>query len=418
MIKNRGDRWTTEEINLTKDLYQQGFIFDDIAAKVNHSANAVGKKLKELGLTGNRRVLWTDEDLDRLRDLFNQGLPYSEIAQKLGKTVRACQGKAVRIGLKTKECNAWINNTRSDFWSDSEISVLKKCINDGMFMSEFVSTIGRSEKSIFNKMAKLGLRLKERTEEEKSLYRRAYSVDDNYFETIDSQKKAYWLGWLITDGFVLTSLNTKRGITNVNSIGLKLAEKDLCVLEDFKKDIKADVLIKYVKEYTPKAAYKNKITGKEIFIKGGAQYSLRFTSAKMIQDLAKYGIHQNKTYDVVFPKELDSKYYPGFIAGVISGDGCIDLKKNHDKGYILRCTIAGNMDLVQKIKEILIKEICMNPDKKFSKCEATKCLYRLELNQTETLTLYYWLQKNGISLMERKNKLIEEFLDERVKIPA
>ena len=137
----------------------------------------------------------------------------------------------------------------------------------------------------------------------------------------------------------------------------------------------------------------------------------------MIQDLAKYGIHQNKTYDVIFPKELDRKYYPGFIAGVISGDGCIDIKKNRNT-YILRCTIAGTLDLVQKIREILIKEICFNPEKKISKYESSKCLYRLELNQTETIALYNWLQKNGISLMERKNKLIEEFLNEKVKIPA
>ena len=137
----------------------------------------------------------------------------------------------------------------------------------------------------------------------------------------------------------------------------------------------------------------------------------------MIQDLARYGIHQNKTYDVVFPKELDSKYYPGFIAGVISGDGCIDIKKNR-KGSTLRCTIAGNLDLVQNIHSILAKEIGVNTDKKLFKYEHTAQLYRLELNQTETIALYNWLQKNGISLMERKNKMIEEFLNERVKIPA
>ena len=58
-------------------------------------------------------------------------------------------------------------------------------------------------------------------------------------------------------------------------------------------------------------------------------------------------------------------------------------------------------------KDILIKEIGVNPDKKITKNKGSKCLYTLELNQTETIALYNWLQKNGISLMERKNKLIE-----------
>ena len=415
-MKNRGEKWTTEEITLTKELYEKGIIIDDISLSVNHTSTAVIKKLKELGLAGNRRVLWTNDDLDKLRDLFNQGLPYSVISEKLGKTVRACQGKAIRLGLKTKECNAWINNKRADFWTESEIEILKKSIADGLFMPDILKVINRSEKCIFNKMHELDLHFRERTEIEKANYRRAYSVDDNYFETIDSQKKAYWLGWLITDGYVKTKANTCRGVVKENSISLKLQAKDRYVLEDFKKDLNTDISIKTIK--SRKAfEYTNKITNKTVCIKGGEQAEFRFTSAKMVQDLAKYGIHQNKTYDVVFPKELDSKYYPGFIAGVISGDGCIDIKKNR-KGFILRCTIAGNMDLVQNIHSILVKEIGVNAEKKISKYESSKCLYRLELNQTETIALYYWLQKNGISLMERKNKLIEEFLDERVKIPA
>ena len=415
MIKNRGDRWSDNEISLAKELYLKGYSFREIASQTNHSEIAVTKKIQGLGIN-NRKVLWTDEDLHKLRDLFNQGLSYTEIAQKLEKTVRACQGKAVRLGLKKKECNVWEKNSRANIWTNEDIEKLIYCANNYTSYSEISKIMGRSIKSISCKLSELGKHLKEKTEIEKANYRRAYSVNDDYFEIIDSQKKAYWLGWMITDGFVITKINSKRGSENHNSIGLKLQEKDRYVLEDFKKDLNTNVSIKTIK--SRKAfEYTNKITNKTVCIKGGNQAELRFSSAKMIQDLAKYGIHQNKTYDVVFPKELDSKYYPGFIAGVISGDGCIDIKKNR-KGFILRCTIAGTLDLVQKIREILIKEICFNPEKKISKYESSKCLYRLELNQTETIALYYWLQKNGISLMERKNKLIEEFINERVKIPA
>lgn len=415
-MNNRGIEWNDNQISQLKALYSKGMVIDEISKIINRSESATSHKLKDLGLTGNRRVLWTNEELNELKDLFNQGLPYSEIAKTLNKTVRACQAKAIRLGLKTKECNAWVNNKRADFWNESEIKTLKKCISDGLFMSDILKIINRSEKCIYYKMHELDLHFREKTDIEKANYRRAYSVNDDYFEIVDSQKKAYWLGWLITDGYVKTKANTCRGLVKENSISLKLQAKDRCVLEDFKKDLNTNVSIKSIK--SKKAfEYTNKITNKTVCIKGGEQAEFRFTSAKMVQDLAKYGIHQNKTYDVVFPKELDSKYYPGFIAGVISGDGCVDIKKNRNT-YILRCTIAGTLDLVQKIREILIKEICFNPEKKISKYESSKCLYRLELNQTETIALYNWLQKNGISLMERKNKLIEEFINERVKIPA
>ena len=262
-MKNRGEKWTTEEITLTKKLYQKGMIIDDISLTVNHTSTAIMKKLKELRLTGNRRVLWTNEELNKLKDLFYQGLPYSEISKKLGKSVRACQSKAIRLGLKTKECNAWVNNKRADFWTELEIETLEKCISDGLFMPDILKIINRSEKCIYYKMHELDLHFREKTDIEKASYRRAYSVSDNYFETINSQKKAYWLGWLITDGYVITKLKTNRGICNVNSIGLKLQAKDRCVLEDFKKDLNTDVSIKAIK--SRKAfEYTNKITNKTV----------------------------------------------------------------------------------------------------------------------------------------------------------
>lgn len=416
MIKNRGDKWSESEISLAKELYLEGYSFSEIANRTNHSEWAATKKIQSLGLS-NRKTLWTDEDLDKLRDLFNQGLSYSVISKKLGKTVRACQGKAVRLGLKKKECNVWKNNSRADIWTNEEIEKLLYCAKNYTTYSEISKIMGRSIKAITYKLYELKVHIKEKSNIEISEYKRAYSVDDNYFEKINSQKKAYWLGWLITDGYVITKLNTNRGICNVNSIGLKLQSKDRYVLEDFKKDLNTDISIKTIKDRKA-FEYTNKITNKTVCIKGGEQAEFHFSSAKMIQDLAKYGIHQNKTYDVTFPKELESKYYPGFIAGVISGDGCINIKLNHGKTYLLRCLIAGTFDLIDNIKNILVKEIGVNPDKKVTKNKDSKCLYTLELNQTETIALYYWLQKNGISLMERKNKLIEEFINERVKIPA
>ena len=410
-MKNRGDKWSENEISLAKELYLKGYSFSEIASQTNHSEIAVTKKIQGLGIN-NRKVLWTDEDLHNLRDLFNQGLSYSEIAQKLGKTVRACQGKAVRLGLKKKECNAWENKNRADFWTDEEIKKLINCANNYTSYSEISKIMGRSVKAITYKLYELHIHIKEKSIIEKSLYRRAYSIDDDYFETIDSQKKAYWLGWLITDGYVISEINTKRnGVNNVNHIGLHLQKTDYSVLEELKTELKASYPIS-----TRKRSVREIKNGKTI--NSNESCTLEFSSAKMVQDLAKYGIHQNKTYDVVFPKELDRKYYPGFIAGVISGDGCINIKLNHGKTYILRCMIAGTFDLIDNIKNILVKEIGVNPDKKITKNKGSKCLYTLELNQTETIALYYWLQKNGISLMERKNKLIEEFLDERVKIPA
>ena len=151
-MKNRGDKWSTEEISLMKELYEKGVIIDDMVSFVNHSKNAISHKLKELGLTGSCRVLWTDNDIKQLKELFDKGLSYPEIGKIMNKSPRGCQAKAVRFGWIRKECNVWVNNKRADFWTDSEIETLKKAIADGLFMPDILKIIKRSEKCIFNKM--------------------------------------------------------------------------------------------------------------------------------------------------------------------------------------------------------------------------------------------------------------------------
>ncbi|UOG29164.1 LAGLIDADG family homing endonuclease [Leptospira noguchii] len=134
---------------------------------------------------------------------------------------------------------------------------------------------------------------------------------------------------------------------------------------------------------------------------------LALFSHQMKLDLAKYGVVNNKTYIVVFPKKLTKEFYPGFIAGVISGDGCVYLSRRKNN---LRCFIAGNLALLEKIKKILIKNIEFNRIKKIQKKKESVNLHILELNQGETMRLYYWLKSSRINIMERKNKLIEEFI--------
>lgn len=55
-MKNRGDKWTTEEISLTKELYQKGMTISQIVLQVNHSNSAVSHKINELGLSCRKGI--------------------------------------------------------------------------------------------------------------------------------------------------------------------------------------------------------------------------------------------------------------------------------------------------------------------------------------------------------------------------
>jgi len=58
--------------------------------------------------------------------------------------------------------------------------------------------------------------------------------DENYFATIDTEDKAYFLGLLASDGCVINNTTTHRF-----QVTLKLHTKDSHILEDFIKVIKS-----------------------------------------------------------------------------------------------------------------------------------------------------------------------------------
>lgn len=125
-----------------------------------------------------------------------------------------------------------------------------------------------------------------------------YCINERYFENIDTEEKAYFLGMLMSDGYIAKQLyNT--------CIGLALQKRDRYIVERLNSIISP---------------------GKKIYeYKNSCKWSV--LSKVMAEDLAKYGIVENKSYsDYVFPiipKHLERH----FIRGYFDGDGCITIKK-------------------------------------------------------------------------------------------
>jgi len=67
-----------------------------------------------------------------------------------------------------------------------------------------------------------------------------YVSDDTFFEEINTEEKAYWLGFLYADGYV----RKRKG----SELRLKLSTKDLSHLELFKNTIKSTNTIKNIED--------------------------------------------------------------------------------------------------------------------------------------------------------------------------
>ena len=125
------------------------------------------------------------------------------------------------------------------------------------------------------------------------------SVNDNYFSVIDSEEKAYWLGFFSADGY-----NDGKG-----SIEFCLKDTDKAAVERFAKAISA----------TQKISQHN--------VGDFINWRISIKSKKMSADLSAIGFGYNKSFDKLFPS-LPSNLYSHFIRGYIDGDGYIGIKPN------------------------------------------------------------------------------------------
>ena len=145
-----------------------------------------------------------------------------------------------------------------------------------------------------------------RTDREQAL---KFTCNDDYFEIIDTPEKAYWLGFMYSDGFI----QAKRKY-NTTRVGITLTKSDEGHLEKFKEAVK---FTGPIHSYDPDKKYS---------YEGSKRFSrILISSPKMADDLIKNGCVTQKSNilkypdETILPKELESH----FIRGLIDGDGSI-----------------------------------------------------------------------------------------------
>ena len=157
-----------------------------------------------------------------------------------------------------------------------------------------------------------------------------FSCDEFYFNKIDTEDKAYWLGFIYADGYIMNNQYSR-------SLGIALAEKDKEHLEKFKKCIKSNHI---VHTYIQKTGFS-----------ANNKYSkLVIISPQIFEDSEKQGCVENKTL-ILQPPDIPKDYYKDFIRGYFDGDGCVTYNNTQNNGYNYKITIVGTDAILTFIKE-------------------------------------------------------------------
>lgn len=166
---------------------------------------------------------------------------------------------------------------------------------------------------------------------------RRFKVNDHYFDVIDNEHKAYWLGLLLADGFLSNSGHA------TESFGISLSIKDKYILEEFVKDLESTYT---VKEYIGKSKFENSCTD-------FAYAKLLIKSKQIFNKLIEYGFTTKKSYDGVVPEEHipdDLKIH--FIRGYFDGNGGLSIGSG---SHLYTLDFTGTKEIIIWILEYFDK---------------------------------------------------------------
>ena len=203
-------------------------------------------------------------------------------------------------------------------------------------------------------------------------FHRNYAVDEGYFDKIDSEDKAYWLGFIVADGNIHRTY-----------LRIRLAAKDKQHLENFKKAISSQ---------HPIPLYKTN--------QGHSACRLIIGSRKIVDALSNYSIVPNKRHILEFP-DIPEGLVRHYIRGYFDGDGSIS-----NINQTLQFSITtGSMPFILDLQERLSRACNLNKTKLKQRHHNTWAVSYTGNRQCRRI--YDYLYANSTIWLDRKREKFE-----------
>ena len=300
LSKQKHNKWTEEEKQFLIDHYID-MTSKEMSKYINHSIAAINTQRDKLGLVRNES--WTDDEIMFLIDNY-ANMSHEEIGKQINRTSIAVCAKCFELNLYKKELP----------WTADETDYVKQ---NYMTMStkDIATHLNRSINAIKVHAQRMGFK------------KYPYSCDYDFFNVIDTEEKAYWLGFLTADGWI-----SKNEVKNSGCVGIELKYSDLCHLKKFNKSIHGNY--KIVDRWKQCHISKNPN-------KWNHMCCIRIYSIDMYNSLTKLGFTNNKTYDCYIP-DIPQTLIKHYIRGYFDGDGRFGLSNN--RLWVSFCTASKSFN--------------------------------------------------------------------------
>lgn len=265
-------------------------------------------------------------------------------------------------------------------------------------VSEIAKIYNCSVRTIYNKYEKHGLSFKHSVQSDIKRPKK-YNYDDSYFNVIDTQEKAYWLGFIMADGCIIQKSKDRPSL----SLIINLQKNDFAHLEKFNNHLSGNLPIRYG---TTKAVVIKSET--ESHLLPESEYcKIEVNSKWLCQDLIQHGVTQRKTLEEKAPLIKDDTLIRHFIRGFFDGDGCFSIVKpfNRNREYP-KIFISSGYTIVEYIVDNVFKKtgFVMGRDK-YHKLD--RCYIQSEKG---FLLFMDYIYKDATVYLDRKKELVDLYM--------
>lgn len=253
----------------------------------------------------------TYEQIDEIVAAYNSGLTLDQVSCQLGHGL-----SSVNKYLRERDVDRRQGGPRNQVQELMLHLDIRERYDAGVSAAVIARDILVSRPTIIRVLRAQGATIKDRSECQVK-----YSCDHRFFQTIDTEEKAYWLGFFTADGSVRPP----------NGIALCIALKDGDHVHQFAKALCAS--------YPIEDRLKRKWPMTEI----------AFRSTQMTADLSHYGIVPNKGQTVPWPI-LGNEFVRHYLRGAIDGDGSFYVSRKQ-----VGMMLASNLDYLTDCQNLLMQ---------------------------------------------------------------
>lgn len=230
-----------------------------------------------------------------------------------------------------------------------------------------------------------------------------------YFEKIDTEEKAYYLGLIYADGAIVLGGNYG-GKNRAPRLSIMLQEQDGYILENLAKELNAKVIRKHSPSQIKKGEQANSVVNK--------------SGHRLVHHLCKYGIGPNKSsVGMTFP-DIPEDMKRHFVRGFFDGDGCIsvDFPKSSyirkSDGLSSRKPVRGRITFVSTDLKFLTEVCkCINPSKFYCKSKIRRLvIHSLSIErQDDVIKAFHYMYDNSTIFLTRKRDKFNTLISSQAK---